>query len=133
MAIDHEEVRQAIKTYFGRINNPQSEGDYVEELNFFINLAIFEAAGDVIDWAGVVDCDTEVDVGKIEANLDVGSLAEPFKRLIPVLVERFQAPDPYAGNLDGFIEWYREACKRNGTLKTFPFPDFVFWKCFTSK
>ncbi|NTW30043.1 MAG: hypothetical protein HGA33_02110 [Candidatus Moranbacteria bacterium] len=131
MAIDHEEARQAIEKYFDRINNAQTEGDYLEELNFFINIAIFQAADDSIGWAGMVDCNTEVDLRKIEANLDVESLEKPLERLIPVFVERFHAPDPYAGDLDGFIEWYREACKRNGILKAFP--DFVFRKCFTSK
>lgn len=130
MAIDYKDVKQVIDMYFDRINNPTEEGDFLEALNFHINHAMFDAAAEFAGWAGVVDYGTEVDVGKIEENLDVELLA-PIGKLIPVLCERFGAPDPFGGDVDGFIEWYKEACGRNGTDKIFP--DFVFKKYFASK
>lgn len=122
-----------IYAYYERIENPREEGDFLESLNFFINHAIFKAAAEYIGWAGLIDAEnseTGVDVGKVEENLDVGFLAKPFSGLIPVLCGTYGAPDPYKGDVDGFIGWYRAACERNGTGKIFP--DFVFRKFFAS-
>lgn len=118
--------------YFNRINNPQTEEDYLQVLIFNIRIIMLFATQEYRTWwAGIIEFGTEVDFEKVKANLraQCGWFIEKIGEDVQLICERFSVEYPTSKEVSqgkiSFKEWFLNVGAKIGK-KDFEYPDFIF-------
>lgn len=125
----HRDMVRKIIGSLDRINDPKTETDYLEKLNFILLIVTNMATAEYRTWwAGIIEIWTKIDYSKVDVNLTktLGAINSEVQEICNLFNVEHPTNTKTSENKRSFKEWYESNSKK--LWKNNPYPEYIFEK-----